>query len=195
MESVSEKKREFRFNEQGFKEILANINRCYENWITSYNKTHEYDVKIDFTPCCNDKEIELLKKAINIILRNTPDIYEKNGKTINYIAMRRVYTAVILYYYQVVVLEYYYNLSPSFVNDCYTDIIGNDNKIRELIDTISTEDAPYISRVRRILLGFDDLKKFDSSAKGGKYNKTKQRTNQRTKQRTKQRTRKISKKQ
>jgi len=174
MNTIVSKSEEFNFYEKGFDHILLKINECYQKWINKIKyiksiKHVNYDVAADFKPCCSFQEKEALKEAIQIVLRNTPDVYEKDGKTINYEAVVRVYKAVLLYYYQTQVLEYYVNQGPRFANTCYDDIINGDKKLIQLLDTLVTGDAPWNSGVRRIILGFSHLPEWT----GGKKRRTK----------------------
>jgi hypothetical protein len=182
MNTIVSTSEEFNFHEKGFNHILLKINECYQKWINKIkyikNVNHvNYDVEADFTPCCSFREKEALKKAIQIVLRNTPDVYEKDGKTINYETVVRVYKAVLLYYYQTQVLEYYINQGPRFANTCYEEIIDGDKKLIELLDTLIKGDAPWNSGVRRLILGFSDVPEWT----GGKKTKTKTKKHKRVK--------------
>lgn len=100
-------------------EVTEKLNECITEWYTK--NFPEVDLG-DFTGCCNEDEINLLVECYNIFSEN------KNLQSPDYDFIN----ALLIYYYNLVVLEYYVNYSISLSIDKYLKIV--DEKKNNLLN-------------------------------------------------------------
>ena len=125
---------EVSFNEELFNKIISSINNCVNRY---YKRDYPSD-QIEFTPCCTLEEKEVLKKAIGIVKQNVSSLIN-NGT---------IYTAVILYYYFSIVLEYYIIIDYDKGDLPCLKTHSDTNK---LITQITISDEEWVSEIRKLL--------------------------------------------
>lgn len=169
-------------DEQITNEILV-MNGVYTNVLgVMYNyATPDMQKRMDgmASPCCDSEQLTLLIRSVRILMENYPTNSDKH------ITLSYATAAILYYYYQLELLEIsvssllflkilprLYNVTPQHVSN-----------IHLLSNFLITSDEPYVSEIRRSILGmnpepFTGGKKYrkNSSKKTHRYKRSKIRT-------------------
>ena len=146
--------------EAAINNLVEALNDCLIKW---YDKWPEKD-RIDFTPCCDEKEMNILLTSYNI--------YREHDKNTHFMTIIK---AIIIYYYSVTVIEYY----ALFGNECIKFFYKNyfpgeqNNKMLEIIIELSFSNEIHATKIRRLMLGFDGGNKKNTFKKRKTYKKKK----------------------
>lgn len=132
------------FDQNLFDNIVSLINRCFHLMYRVEFGYHDKNTLNEFKPCCTKEETELLHDVINKVVKHKPEIYLEN-----------IYVAVIFYYYNSIVVEYYAHdlcslkkLSRELSRISFNVDI---KAINELVKEITTSDEEWASYARRKL--------------------------------------------
>lgn len=157
-------------DEQRVLELADLLNKCINKWFNKFYKNEPHTLT-EFKPCCDKDEIRIILECVNIYLENNSTA-DKN----------EVIIAVISYYYEIQVLEYYVQYAFDVMDlDCMkifnsiSDKIVNGKKvkgnIKEIIDNIVTSESEWASKIRRLILNLDTRGGKKSRRKTRRYRK------------------------
>jgi hypothetical protein len=120
------------------KEETEKINKCI---LEVYNKNFPKDL-LEFEACCNVNEIKLLIKCYKIFSEN------KNLQVLDYDFIK----ALIMYYYNITVLEYYIH---TYIDEsCLKKTLTTD-KSKEYYNLLYVGSEDWISQIRRLVLNMN----------------------------------------
>lgn len=132
------------------KELAEGLNKCIEDW---YKKVMGLEYQIEFTKCCDEEEIEIIKECYNIYTTSNPSVNKL-------VALK----AIIAYYYSIQTLEH--NVDPMLSEDARKDffclshflftlpnIFPSANKV---VFDITTSNSKWASKIRRKILNFSE---------------------------------------
>lgn len=115
------------------------VNKCFEDHYDYYYKQD----KVEFKGCCDENEKKLLIKCYNIYTENEPTLDKDE-----------VLIAVIIYYYNTIVLEYYINENLDILrSQCFRHF--SSPEIMTIRDRIATGDEEWLSSIRKIMLNIN----------------------------------------
>jgi hypothetical protein len=115
----------------------------YNNYIIDFYCKYFYDDKEDFNGSLNKIEKGLLTECIIEILENI-EIIENPETKYTHIDIIK---AIIYYYYQCIILEYYITDNDDYFNCDKNFFTGTKGK--EIADKITTSDHIWASNIRR----------------------------------------------
>jgi hypothetical protein len=124
--------------------LVANINACSIKWFEA-NFDTELEIG-EFKGCCDMDEIRIIQECVDIFLKNNP-LANKDD----------VLRAIVGYYYEVQVLEYYVS-QYSDIKDRYTfDCIKKNYNAEseQMVKHIVLSDDSWASEIRRKILNLN----------------------------------------
>jgi hypothetical protein len=135
-------------------EETEKINKCI---IELYNKNFPDDL-LEFKACCDEDEIKRLIKCYNIFSKN------KNLQVLDNDFIK----ALIMYYYNITVLEYYIH---TYIDESCLDNTLTTDKSKEYYNLLYLGSEKWISQIRRLVLNMN-TEPFEGY-KGGKTTRRK----------------------
>jgi hypothetical protein len=135
-ESSSKTEETILFNEKIFNLIINQVNLCTEKYYANNFPNDEQD----FTKCCTEKEKDIFKKCIKIMLTESEFKSNKEKDAID------VYLGLIQYYYSIV-LEY-----NELINyDCFTKFNNIYPGAKKVLHAILYSRDPWASKIQNLL--------------------------------------------
>ena len=107
--------------------ITRQINKCVIRYLGQ-----------DETRCCTSSDKEIIRRCLSIFMEHHPRYPHSK---------RSMYLAILLYYYMVVLSEYYFSLT----DQCLQHIVDI-RLARRVVDYITTSDNPGCSQIRQLTL-------------------------------------------
>jgi hypothetical protein len=124
--------------------LVAEINDCATRWFQRYF-TPELNLG-EFKGCCDEDEIRIIQECIAIYLQHNPQANKQN-----------VLRAIVGYYYEVQILEYYVSFySDSKASDkfaCIKKIYNTETE--QMVKQIIISDDSWASEIRRKILNIN----------------------------------------
>ena len=124
--------------------IAEEINDCATKW---YKTFYEKDLNLgEFKGCCDTNEIKLIQECIEIYLTNNPTARKED-----------VTRAVVSYYYELQVLEYYVATdADSKYDDKFNCLKGFYNvETQTIVDQLVTSKDSWASEIRKKILNMN----------------------------------------
>ena len=135
-------------------QLVIQLNNCIQR------KYVDIYVGVEFIPCCQQDEINLIKECYYLYKKYNID---SKDITIDMDALK----AIIVFYYSVQVLEVY-DLNPHY-NPCIEQFYkyknGNTTLSKDIVETITTSEDKNISEIRRKLLRMPIVSEIRNSSK------------------------------
>ena len=124
--------------------LVAEINDCATKWFKRYFRP-ELELG-EFKGCCDMDEIRIIQECIDIYLKHNPQANKQN-----------VLRAIVGYYYEVQILEYYVSFySDSKDSDKFTCIKEIYNtETEQMVKQIILSDDSWASEIRRKILNIN----------------------------------------
>ena len=128
-------------SDEDIHKIAEEINDCAKKWYTEfYNEEFNLD---EFKGCCDINEIKLIQECIEIYLTNNPTARKED-----------VTRAVVSYYYELQVLEYYVATdADGKYDDKFNCLKGFYNEeTHKIVNQLVTSNDNWASEIRRKIL-------------------------------------------
>ena len=165
-------------------DTVKQLNRCIRDWYyDEYPGKKNINTRLEFKACCNEDEIRIILQCANIYLENNPTANKKD-----------VLVAIISYYYEIQVLEYYLGDWEGVNFDCIKELNESSETIYQIRDKIITSDDPWASQIRRIILNINVGGRRNKKQKTRKYRYSKKYNLKKRKNNNKKRKNKTLKK-